>query len=324
MNVNVNSMKMSHVLAIVGPTASGKTALSILLARKMNAEIISADSRQIYRYLTIGTAKPTPEDLRQIKHHFVDILDPDQDYNAGEYSLQARIKIQELSNNGVRPILVGGSGLYLRAVIDGFFKGQGKNFEVREELEEEARSFGGDVLYEKLKKIDPVSAAKMDATKVRRVVRALEVYYSTGKPISELHSVQETIIPFTVVQFGLEWDRRILYQRIEHRIDEMIKHGLVDEVQALISKGYSRTLNALNTVGYNEVFQFLEGTLTREEMVRLIKQNTRRYAKRQMTWFRADKRIRWISVNEETNWNEIAALVQKEFLSFQKNTFTPN
>ena len=324
MNVNVNSMKMSHVLAIVGPTASGKTALSILLARKMNAEIISADSRQIYRYLTIGTAKPTPEDLRQIKHHFVDILDPDQDYNAGEYSLQARIKIQELSNNGVRPILVGGSGLYLRAVIDGFFKGQGKNFEVREELEEEARSFGGDVLYEKLKKIDPVSAAKMDATKVRRVVRALEVYYSTGKPISELHSVQETVIPFTVVQFGLEWDRKVLYQRNEHRIDEMIKHGLVGEVQALISKGYSRTLNALNTVGYKEVFQFLEGTLTREEMVRLIKQNTRRYAKRQMTWFRADKRIRWISVNEETDWNKIAALIQKEFLAFQKNTFASN
>ncbi len=324
MNVNVNSMKMSHVLAIVGPTASGKTALSMLLARKMNAEIISADSRQIYRYLTIGTAKPTPEELRQVKHHFVDILDPDQDYNAGEYSLQARIKIQELLNNGIQPILVGGSGLYLRAVIDGFFKGQGKNFEVREELEEEARTFGGDVLYEKLKKIDPVSAAKMDATKVRRVVRALEVYYSTGKPISELHSVQETVIPFTVVQFGLEWDRKVLYQRNEHRIDEMIKHGLVGEVQALISKGYSRTLNALNTVGYKEVFQFLEGTLTREEMVRLIKQNTRRYAKRQMTWFRADKRIRWISVNEETDWNKIAALIQKEFLAFQKNTFASN
>jgi len=317
-------MKMSHVLAIVGPTASGKTALSMLLARKMNAEIISADSRQIYRYLTIGTAKPTPEELRQVKHHFVDILDPDQDYNAGEYSLQARIKIQELLNNGIQPILVGGSGLYLRAVIDGFFKGQGKNFEVREELEEEARTFGGDVLYEKLKKIDPVSAAKMDATKVRRVVRALEVYYSTGKPISELHSVQETVIPFTVVQFGLEWDRKVLYQRNEHRIDEMIKHGLVGEVQALISKGYSRTLNALNTVGYKEVFQFLEGTLTREEMVRLIKQNTRRYAKRQMTWFRADKRIRWISVNEETDWNKIAALIQKEFLAFQKNTFASN
>lgn len=316
--------KLPTIPAIIGPTASGKTTLSLLVAKKLNADIISADSRQIYKYLNIGTAKPSADELHRVKHHFVDILYPDQEYNAGEYSLQARARISELLSCGTPPILVGGSGLYIRAVIDGLIEAPGKNSELREVLEEEARSLGGDVLYKKLKKVDPVSAAKMDATKIRRIVRALEVFYSTGKRISELHSVQESKNPCTVVQFGLEWDRKSLYRRIEHRVDDMISRGLIEEVQGLMNKGYSRTINALNTVGYKEVFQFFEGTLTRGEMARLIKQNTRHYAKRQLTWFRADKRVRWIPVNQESDWNEIADLVQKEFLSFQKNTSPSN
>jgi len=312
------------VLVIVGPTASGKTALSIHLAEELGGEIISADSRQIYRYLDIGTAKPTPEELKRITHHFISILNPDEYYNAGEYGTQARKKIEELLKQNKQPILVGGSGLYVRAVIDGFFDGPGKNMEIREQLETEAHTLGPEKLFERLKKVDPISAAKMDSTKVRRVIRALEVYYATGRPISDLHSVQEIKIPFEAVQFGLEWERKALYHRIERRVDEMIEKGLIEEVRGLLVKGYSRGVNALNTVGYKEVFDFLDGKITEDEMIQLIKQNTRHFAKRQLTWFRADKRIRWISVTDETNWSVIAELIKKEFLFACKNLSSPN
>ena len=310
---------MSQVLAIVGPTASGKTTLSILLAEKLHGEIISADSRQIYRFLNVGTAKPTSENLHRVPHHFIDVLDPDQEYNAAEYGQQARSKIEEMLKQGIQPIIVGGSGLYVRAIIDGLFKGPGKDSEIREQLEQEAQRFGSEMLFEKLKRIDPISAAKMDASKVRRVVRALEVFYTTGKPISDLHSTQETRAPFEVLQYALEWERKTLYDRINRRIDEMMEKGLVEEVRELKTRGYLSGMNALNTVGYKETFDFIEGKLTKEETVRLIKQNSRRYAKRQLTWFRVDKRIRWISVNERTDWNEITEMIQKEFQTALKN-----
>jgi tRNA dimethylallyltransferase len=301
--------------AIVGPTASGKSALGILLAKLLHGEIISADSRQIYRYVNIGTAKPFTEELHRIPHHFIDIFNPDQDFNAAEFGLQARVKIKELINQGKPPIIVGGSGLYIRALIDGFFEGPGKNPEIRVQLEDEARRLGVNVLFEKLKKVDPVSAAKMDATKLRRVIRALEVYYTMKKPISELQSTQRTPAPFKVVQYGLEWERKALYARINQRVDDMLKRGLIDEARGIIAQGFSPGINALNTVGYKEVFNFIEGNSTDEEMVRLIKQNTRHFAKRQLTWFRADKRIRWISVHEKTDWNQIAVSIQKELKS---------
>jgi len=310
----------NNLLAIVGPTASGKTALSILLAEKLGGEIISADSRQVYRYLDIGTAKPAQEELKRVPHQFINILLPDQHYNAGEYGLQARAKIEELLKQQKQPILVGGSGLYIRAVIDGFFEGPGKNTEIRDQLEGEAQTLGPELLFDRLKMIDPVSAAKMDATKVRRVIRALEVYYATGRSISDLHSIQEIKIPYEAIQFGLEWDRKALYHRIEQRIDKMIEDGLINEVRGLMKKGYSRTENALNTVGYKEAFDFLEGKITEEEMISLIKQNTRHFAKRQLTWFRADKRIRWLPVNDETDWNEIAGKIEKEFQRAQKTS----
>jgi tRNA dimethylallyltransferase len=317
-------MTNQSVLVLVGPTASGKTALSILIAEKFGGEIISADSRQIYRYLDIGTAKPTSEELNRVAHHFISILDPDQYYNAGEYGTQARAKIEELLKQNKQPILVGGSGLYVRAAIDGFFEGPGKNSEIREQLETEAHALGSEKLFERLKKIDPISAAKMDATKVRRVIRALEVYYATGKQISDLHSAQEIKIPFEAVQFGLQWERKALYHRIERRVDEMIENGLIEEVRGLLAKGYSRGANALNTVGYKEVFDFIDGKITKEEMIRLIKQNTRHFAKRQLTWFRADKRIKWIPVNDDTNWSAIAEHIQEEFKSAYKNHSSPN
>jgi tRNA dimethylallyltransferase len=310
---------MPQVLAIVGPTASGKTALSILLAEKLHGEIISADSRQIYKFLNIGTAKPAKEDLKRIPHHFIDILDPDQEYNAAEYGQQARSSIEKLFAQRIQPIIVGGSGLYVRAIIDGFFNGPGKDPEIREQLEKEVQISGPEVLFEKLKQADPIAAARMDATKVRRVVRALEVYYTTGNPISDLHSAQETKSSFEVVQYALEWERKTLYERINCRVDEMVEKGLIEEVRELRTRGYLSNLNALNTVGYKEAFDFIEGKLAKEEMVKLIKQNTRHFAKRQLTWFRADKRIRWILANERTDWNEIAEMIQKEFQRAQKN-----
>jgi tRNA dimethylallyltransferase len=318
------SISHSPVLALVGPTASGKTFLSMILAKKLDGEIISADSRQIYKYLSIGTAKPSRGDLLKVPHHFIDILNPEQPYNAAEFGEQARLKIEELLKCGKRPIVVGGSGLYVRAVIDGFFEGPGKNPEIREQLEGEAKRLGPDTLFEKLKQVDPVAAAKMDATKVRRVIRALEVYYTIGKPISDLYSIQETKSTFDVVQYGLLWERTVLYDHINRRVDAMIEKGLVDEVRSLCARGYTSGMNALNTVGYKETLDFIAGKITKEEMINRIKQNTRRFAKRQMTWFRADKRIRWIPVSEDSDWNKIAETIQKDLAVTSKNLSSQN
>lgn len=304
--------------AIIGPTASGKTQLSLTIANRLNAEIISADSRQIYIGLDIGTAKPTKEDRLHISHHFIDILNPDEDYSAGEFAQEARLKIEELLENNKLPMIVGGSGLYIRAVVDGLFDGPGRNKEIREQLEDEAKRYGKEVLYEKLKKVDPVSAEKMDATKLRRIIRALEVYYISGKPISELHITEQTKPSFDVVQFALDWDRKHLYERINRRVDIMIENGLIDEVLGLKEKGYTPVLNSLNTVGYKEVFDFLDGKLTKANMIEFIKRNTRRFAKRQLTWFRADKRIRWIKVDEVINLEKVAERICSEYDAFLK------
>lgn len=305
----------SRVIAIVGSTASGKTDLSLRIAEKIKGEIISADSRQIYRGLDIGTAKPSKEVRAKIPHHFIDILDPDEDYSAGEYGQEARKKINELLSNGRVPIIVGGSGLYIKALVDGLFEGPAKNKEIREQLEDEAKRYGKEMLYEKLKKIDPISASRMDFTKLRRIIRALEVYYITGKPISELHSSQQTRPEFDVVQYGIEWDRNILYERINKRVDAMFEKGLVDEVKTLKENGYSPALNSLNTVGYKEVFDMLEGKLNEKDARELIKRNTRRYAKRQLTWFRADKRIHWIKISDAVYLDIDAEKIINEFLA---------
>jgi tRNA dimethylallyltransferase len=306
-------MLKSNILCIVGPTASGKTTLALLVAKKINSEIISTDSRQVYHHLNIGTAKPTAKELEQVPHHFISFVDLNKEYNAGEFGLQARSKIQDILNRHKCPILVGGSGLYLRAVIDGLFNGPGKNEEVRRKLEEERLKYGASYLYDKLMNVDQLSAKKMDETKVRRVIRALEVYYTTGKPLSELHKNQKTETLFNFKQFGLAWERQILYQRIEQRVEKMIELGLIQEVQKLKEQGYNSSINALNTVGYKEVLNYLDGLITKETMIDLIKKNTRNFAKRQMTWFRADKRIRWIQVYEKTDWNDIAEQVVTEF-----------
>lgn len=304
------------VPVIVGPTASGKTPVSILLAERLNGEIVSADSRQIYKRLTIGTAKPTIEELSRVKHHFVDLLEPDRDYSAGEYGKDARSVIGEVLERGRIPILVGGSGLYIKAVVDGLFEGPGKDPEMREILESRMQREGAASLLAELRKVDPIAAAKMDSTKKRRILRALEVYYITGKPLSEFHAEQSQDSRYRFVLFGLLWSRNALYDRINSRVEGMIKRGLREEVEGLRRDGFSSRLNALNTVGYKETFEFLDGMRGWVETVELIKRNTRRFAKRQMTWFRADKRIRWIDMTD-TTLNEVAEFMEKEWrLSF--------
>jgi tRNA dimethylallyltransferase len=294
------------ILAIVGPTASGKTKLSIIVAEKIGGEIISADSRQVYRYMDIGTAKPSKEERERVKHYFIDELNPDEEFNAGVFGERGREIIEDIFSRGKVPIVVGGSGLYVKSLIDGFFEGPAGDWELREILYRKAERLGKGALYEELKKVDPASAEKIHPNNLKRVIRALEVYYLTGKPISQLQSEMKPEINFETVQIGLNWDRKKLYKRIEERVDMMIEQGLIEEVKRLRELGYDKNLNALQTVGYKEVFDYLDGIISYDRMIYLIKRNSRRYAKRQLTWFRQDKRIIWIDVDERTDFNELA------------------
>jgi tRNA dimethylallyltransferase len=309
-------MSATHprILAIVGPTASGKTSLALSIARKRAVEIVSADSRQIFKYLDIGTAKPSIAERTAVKHHFVDVLEPSREYNAGQFGHDAREVVTEILKKKILPVLVGGSGLYVKAVIDGLFDGPGKDCEIRMTLEEQLKNEGLKPLLNALKLVDPLTVETMKEITPRRVIRALEVYRATGKPISQLHLEANITPAFEAYQVGLLWDRKELYQRIDKRVEAMVELGLVAEVENLISKRYHRHLNALNTVGYKEVFDYIAGIHSYEEMIRLIKRNSRRFAKRQMTWFKKDQRIHWMRVSGD-DWLErvtqkvLAALV---------------
>ena len=303
---------MEEVIVIVGPTCSGKTYLSLKLASMLNSEIISADSRQIFRLLNIGTAKPTADQLKSIKHYFVDELNPDSDFNASMFAEEAEIILQRLIGQKKTPIVVGGSGLYVKALVDGISESADTNNELREELLELRKNFGNDYLYEKLKKVDEVSADKMLPQNWKRVIRALEVYKLTGKPIWQHHDDQTKTARFNFRQIGLLWNRERLYQNIESRVDEMISAGLLEEVKSILKLGYGKKLNSLNTVGYKEIIQYLVGEISLDRAVELIKRNTRRYAKRQMTWFNADKRIEWFEINSLTDLDLLVEKIVKE------------
>lgn len=298
---------------LVGPTASGKTPISLLIAPGLNAEIISADSRQIYKQLDIGTAKPSKEDLSRVRHYFVDEIPPERDFNAGEFGVRGREVIGEIFGRRKVPLVVGGSGLYVRALVDGFFEGVSSDPETRSELYRRLREDGAEALYDELKRVDPLSASRMHPSKPRRVIRALEVYRLTGTPISELQqaSVRTGIKP---VFAGLRWNRKLLYARIDRRVEWMIARGLVDEAKALRATGYSSALNSLNTPGYREVFAHLDGMISHAEMIELIKRNSRRYAKRQLTWFRRDERIRWFDLAGEEDFPDAASRISAYFL----------
>jgi len=264
------------------------------LAKLLNAEIISADSRQVYKYIQIATCAPTKEEISDVKHYFVNELEPVDEFNAGLFAKKARLIIKETLRKKKNVLVVGGSGLYIKALIDGLYDEDINSSEIRNRLNERLKSEGREVLYDELKKIDPESASKMDSGKFRRVIRALEVYYVTGKKISEFQ--MNNVKPdFESIQIGLKMDRGLLYERINNRVDKMLDSGLLKEVEELRHRNMSyKTHNSLNTVGIKEVFQYLEGEIDKENMIEKIKMNTRRYAKRQLTWFNADKRIKWI------------------------------
>jgi tRNA dimethylallyltransferase len=296
------------ILVIVGPTASGKTSLALDIARCIPSEIISADSRQVYKFLTIGTAKPTPEELKQVKHHFVDEILPDRHFSAGEFGIEGRKRIQEITSKGKLPIVAGGTGLYIRSLVDGLFSGPGREEDIREEIEARMESEGAEILLEELRQVDPEAAARMLPSNQRRIIRALEVYYATGKPISRHHGEHQREPYFNAVFVGLQWERKVLYERINLRVEAMLAAGFLDEVRGLLALGYDDRQKSLQTVGYKEAFAFLRNKTEYDRMVELMKQNTRRFAKRQLTWFRKDKRIRWFDIAEAS---EIPGIAEK-------------
>jgi len=285
------------LLALVGPTAVGKTAASLVIAEHLDAEIISADSRQIYKELTVGTAKPSPEELACVPHHFIDELSIVDNFSAGTFATSANARIHEILQRGHIPIVVGGSTLYLQALIHGLSPVPPSDRNIRRTLEDRLRNEGRQALFAALKKVDPASARKLDSTKTHRVIRALEVHQQTGRPISAFQE-QQANPPYRYDIRVLAMDRTKLYERINKRTDHMLMAGLVDEVRKLRQQGYAESLPSLRTIGYKEVLAFLDGRITEVEMVRLIKRNTRRYAKRQLTWFRRYPPDRWIHLDD--------------------------
>lgn len=303
-----------RAIIIVGPTCSGKTYCAIKLAQKLNSEIISADSRQIYKYLTIGTAKPTPDEQKSVKHHLVDYLEPDEDYNASMFENDSLKIIEDLHAKNKIPVIAGGSGLYIRALTDGIVDVETADESYREYLLNIKEEKGIEHLHDMLKAMDPGSAAEMLPQNWKRVLRAIEVFKVTGRSISDFHAEQKREVDINFIRFGLNWDRQTLYANIEKRVDQMIYDGLLDEVRSILSRGYSADLNSLNTVGYKEIIAYLNGDYLLKRAAELIKRNTRRYAKRQMTWFRSDTRIKWLDIKELEDLNRVSDKIFDEYL----------
>ncbi len=293
--------KNNNLLILLGPTGVGKTDISTKLAQKMSdLEIISADSMQIYKYMDIGTAKPNKNILNTIKHHMIDIVDPSDDFDVTKYNKLATKIILDVFKRGKIPILMGGSGLYISSIIYPLFTGPAKNSKYRKILEEEAKIHGKKHLHEKLSKIDPISASKIEPNDLRRIIRALEVYKSTGKTISYLQKKDfNKHAKFKYHIIGLKRDRENIYRRISLRVDKMIKDGFIEEVKILRDMGYKEDLNSMQGLGYKQINKHLNGVYAKEEAINLIKIETRRYAKRQMTWFKNKiKNIEWINLDE--------------------------
>jgi tRNA dimethylallyltransferase len=309
----------TRVAFLIGPTASGKTAVSILLAERLGAQILSADSRQIYKEMPIGTAQPTADELRRVPHHFVGYLDPGVTFSAGEYGRQARAKIAELTAGGIKPLIVGGSGLYLSALTDDFFSGPPADSNIRTRLKAIAAEHGIAKLYRTLREVDPVSAEKIMPSDYRRIERALEIYYLTGMPISDAQKEKSNPPPYRPVMVGLRWPRKQLYERIDQRCQQMFDQGLVEEVKALTAgkdldqADFLTEFNALNSLGYAEVIGYLKGDFDFDEMLRLFQRNTRRFAKRQISWFGRDHRINWVAVERDSDTAEVADRVFDTF-----------
>ena len=289
------------VIVIAGPTASGKTDLAINLALKTGGEVVSADSMQIYRYMDIGTAKPTKEEMKGIPHHMIDIVDPDESYSVALYKKDAGKCIKDILSRGKLPIIAGGTGLYINSLIYNIkFSETVIDEEFRQKMNHIAQTEGPKVLHDMLREVDPESAAKIHHNNVKRVIRALEVYKYTKKPISE-HQKESRMEPleYRYLVFILDMDRNRLYERIDRRVDKMLENGLADEVKKLLDMGYKPGSTALQGLGYKEIISYLNNELPYDEAIRVLKRDTRHYAKRQITWFKAIKDAIWIEGGNE-------------------------
>ena len=288
------------VIAVMGPTAVGKTRLVSELAKGLGGEIVNADSVQIYRFMDIGTAKPTMADRAQVVHHLVDIVDPDQDFDASRYSQLAREVIANLARQGKPAIVVGGTGLYLKAIFHGLFPGAPSDPLVRQRLRREAEEKGGVELYQRLQRIDPITAQRVHPHDLFRIIRALEVWECKGQPISALQSDHDfKDRPFLPLKIGLQRPRPELYERIDSRVEEMMTQGLLEEVRGLLSRGYGPNLKSMQALGYRHIVRHLINGVDIAESVRTMKRDTRRYAKRQITWFQRDQEINWFHPREK-------------------------
>lgn len=303
---------MKQIILICGPTGIGKTSFAINIAKRFNGEIIGADSMQIYKHMNIGTAKPDSDELEQARHHLVDFLDPAHEFDAGKFVTLADKAIEQITAKKKIPIIAGGTGLYIRALLYGLFRSKTICSETLAHLEKDLAEKGKHFLYDKLKKCDPIAAKKIHPNDSFRVVRALEVFLTSGEKISahqKEHGFQEQ--RYKCLKIGLCMDRDQLYERINYRVDLMLEQGLLQEVKSLVNSGYSLDLKSMQSIGYKQMGLYLKKEVDWEEAVRLLKRDTRRYAKRQMTWFRKDSQINWFDPLEY----EKAAPLIKEFLT---------
>ena len=301
---------MNRLVAIVGPTGVGKSQLALRLAQTFSGEIVSADSRQVYRHMDIGTAKPTPQELSLVRHYLIDMVNPDEDFSLAQYQQLAYSAIEDIKRRNNLPLLVGGSGLYVWSVLEGWeIPEVPPDLEFRHSLERKATQVGGDKLYDELMRIDPLAAQRIDPHNVRRIIRALEVYRSTGTLFSQLQYKQTPL--FDTLIIGLTTDRAELYRRIDLRVDEMIKHDLVAEVEKLMNMGYDFNLPAMSGIGYKQIGMFLRDELTLAAAIQQIKFETHRFVRHQYTWFRLkDDRIQWFDIHDREE-SGITALVAK-------------
>lgn len=312
---------------LIGPTAVGKTKLSIELAKRFNGEIISGDSMQIYKGMDIGTAKIKPSEMEGIPHHLLDIKNPEEPFSVAEFQELVRLKIAEISQRGKLPMIVGGTGLYIQSVIyDYQFSDAPSDEAFRIKLEEKAKAEGNEKIHQELMEVDPKSAQKIHPNNVRRVIRALEVYHCTGKTISDYQENQQPELIYQTAMIGLTMEREKLYDRINKRVDLMVREGLLPEVEKLYVKGLN-DCQSIQAIGYKEIYEYLHEHVTLEEAIIQLKQNSRRYAKRQLTWFRNKMNVNWFDMTEflglegfEKKLNEISTYIEGK-LQLKSNTY---
>lgn len=315
-------MKKKPLIIITGPTAVGKTSLSIPLAKQIGGEIISADSMQVYKEMNIGTAKIKTEEMEGVPHHLIDVLYPDEEFHVVRFQQMAKKAMEQIYQNGHIPIVVGGTGFYIQALLyDIDFSKEEQATEFRLQMEQYAKKYGNEALHKKLELVDPVSAQKIHANNVKRVIRALEYYEQQKSPISEHNEIQaQKESPYDFLYFVLEHDREVLYDRINRRVDQMMEEGLLLEVESLVKKGYTKELVSMQGIGYKEFFPYFEGECSLDDVIYKIKLDTRHFAKRQLTWFKREKEVIWLSkkdYTEEQLYEQILDMInEKQELKF--------